>query len=203
LAPKGYPKNFPKKKNTEIGEMNKKLIAVLAVALIAVVGTSAFLAITWTAPATVTLKVNAGSVNSPGITLVSSCVAGPGPVFSDYTFPQGFVSGQQYTVTFYVVNTGSELVYLYYTPGTFTALDNQVYFTITATVIEAGNLQCQMNVLATQVPLAVKVGTVCSNTAYALGPTAVAKIKVDVTVFSINPSGAPWFIPLTIWGCIP
>jgi hypothetical protein len=200
---KRFSVELPKESNTEIGEMNKKIVAVLAVALIAVVGTSAFLAITWTGPATVTLTVNAGSSSSPSITLVSSCVASPGQVFGAYTFPNGFVSGTTYTVTFYVVNTGSQLVYLYYTPGTFSADDTQTYFTIAATVIEAGNLQCQMNNLATPVPLTVKVGTVCSTSVYALGATAVAKIKVDITVWSINPSGAPWTIPLTIWGCIP
>ena len=184
--------------------MNKKVIAVLAVALMAVVGTSAFLAITWTAPATATLTINAGSSNSPSVTLVTSCAspAGPGPVFTTYTFPQGFVSGQTYTVTFYVVNTGSQLVYLYYTPGSFSDDGGQTLFNIYAYVIEAGNLQCQMNII-TKTPLTVKDPAVCNNAAYALGPTAVAKIQVDITVLSINPSGAPWDIPLTIWGCVP
>jgi len=174
--------------------INRKLLGVLAVALIAIVGGSAAYTMTWTS-ARITMTAGTACVVSVGIFEDCACTI----PFTTHNW-DGVVQDQIYEVTAYVRNTGNQLVYLTYTPASLTFDGAQTRFKINVTVIEGPAMPCQL-FPCPRVLLPVKNPMVCEN-GYPLTPGKVIKIDIELVPDSLV-AGGNWSWNFFIEGCAP
>ena len=174
--------------------MNKKLVAILAIAIVATVGTATFLSESWTS-GRVTMSAATASTVSLGVFTDCACSV----PFTGYNW-DGVTAGQNYTVAAYVKNNGTRGVYITYTPGSLNFDSSQTRFRILVDVV-AGGLTCQVNNINPIVSMPVKVATNCANGIF-INPNQVIKIHINLVVDSVV-SGGNWNWNFYIEGCAP
>jgi hypothetical protein len=173
--------------------LNRKLLGVFAVALIAIVGGSAAWTMTWTS-AKVTMTAGTACVTSLGIFQDCACTV----PFTSHNW-DGVVQDQIYEVTAYVRNTGNQAVYITYTPGSLSFDGAQTRFRINVTVIEGPAMPCQL--LTNYYKLPLKNPLVCEN-GFLLTPGKVVKIDIELVPDSLV-AGGSWSWNFFIEGCAP
>ena len=174
--------------------MDKKLIGILAVVLVASVGSSAFYSMTWT-DSRITMTAGTSSVVALGLYADCACCT----PFTSHNW-DGVVEGQMYEVAVYVKNNGTQAVYVTYTPGSLAFDGAQTRFRINVSVLEGPALPCQLLPI-TPTPLPVKNPLVCEN-GFLLLPGKVIKLDVVLLVDSVV-AGGSWSWTFFISGCAP
>ena len=119
--------------------------------------------------------------------------------FTTYNW-NGVVQGQEYEVTAYVKNVGSEAVYITYTPGSLSFDGAQTRFRLSVNVIEGPATSCQLLPI-TPLPLPVKNPLTCEN-GFLLLPGKVIKVDIILNVDSVV-AGGNWGWNFWIAGCAP
>jgi hypothetical protein len=190
--------------------MNKKLLGVLAVELIAIIGGSAAMTMTWTESQ---ISMFAGNASTVSIGLFQDCACSMPFTRHDW---DGVVQDQEYEVTAYVRNLGSQGVYITYdldaqapmeyvsTPeGDYIVLlfdDFQTRFRMNVTVIEGPSMPCQLFPIQL-VRLPWKNELNCEHGFY-LNPGKVIKIDIILQVDSVV-AGGNWQWDFLVEGCAP
>jgi hypothetical protein len=174
--------------------MYKKTLAILAAVVIAVAGASSMLAMTWT-ESRITMTAGTSSVVALG--LFQDCATTT--PFSSYDW-DGVVQGQEYEVTVYLKNNGTQAVYVTYTPSSLSFDGAQTRFRLNVSVIEGPATPCQLNPIS-PVFLPVKNPMVCEN-GFLLNPGKVIKLDIVLLVDSVV-SGGSWNWNFFIAGCAP
>jgi hypothetical protein len=174
--------------------MNKKISAILAVVLVAVAGATAAMSMTWTESR---ISMTAGSASIVTIGLYEDCATTI--PFTTYDW-DGVVQGQEYEVTCYVKNTGTQAVYISYTPSALSFDGAQTRFRLNVTVIEGPATSCQLNPISPTF-LPIKNPLVCEN-GFLLLPGKVIKVDIILLVDSLV-SGGTWAWNFDIAGCAP
>ena len=174
--------------------INKKLLGILAVALVAIIGSSVAWTMTWTS-ARITMTAGTASVVAIGIYQDCDTVV----PFTTHNW-DGVVNGQEYEVTGYVKNTGNQAVYITYTPGSYSSDGNQLRLRFNVSIIEGPATPCQLNPI-TPIYLQVKNPLVC-ETGFLLHPGKVIKIDIVMFVDSVV-AGGTWSWNFYIEGCAP
>jgi len=181
--------------------MNKKLLlGILCVAAIAVVATSAF-ADTWLSKFN-NIYLKTGS--SQNIALYKDCDA----LVSPEDWVQLVEQGGVYEFSVYVLNTGTNTVYITYLPTDVSTDGGQTRFHIIVGVIGYG-LPCQM--IANNIPLPTGIAslpyllpeksTASPTAGFPLMPNKMIKLDVAVRVDSVDLSSQPalgWRIPFEV-----
>ena len=174
--------------------MNRKILSVFAICLIAIIGASAAWTMTWT-ESRVTMTAATASVVSVG--LFEDCATTIPFVSHDWS---GVVQGQEYEVTTYAKNTGNQAVYISYTPGSLSFDGAQTRFRVVVNVLEGPATSCQLLPI-TPTPLPVKNPLNCEN-GFLLLPGKVIKLDIVLFVDSVV-AGGSWSWNLFIAGCAP
>jgi len=205
--------------------IDKKLLGILTVALIAVIGGSAAYSMTWTS-ARVSMMARTSSVVSIG--LFQDCACNIPFMSHDWG---GVVQNQTYEVTCYVRNTGSQAVYLTFTTsggeggGSILAVmpngenegelrafpppprqesiwfdGGQTRFSVNVNVIEGPATPCQL-FPCELVYLPSKDPMICES-GFLLHPGKVVKIDIELLVYSVV-AGGNWHWNFYIEGCAP
>ena len=181
--------------------MNKKLLlGILCVAAIAIVATSAF-ADTWLSKFN-NIYLKTGS--SQNIALYKDCDA----KYVPEDFIQLVEQDGVYEFALYVLNTGTNTVYITYLPTDVSTDGGQTRFHITVQVIGYG-LPCQM--IANNIPLPTGIASLPYNmpekslgsptSGFPLMPNKMIKLDITVRVDSIDLSSQPalgWRIPFEV-----
>ena len=187
--------------------MNKKLIAIFAIAIFAV-STMAVLADTWVdVPAPFTFTADpSGAYSGVSISLCSDCAC-TAPLNPVLAHDFGLVmQANVYEWTFYVLNNGSEQVYLTYSPTAYTANGGQTSVNIVVTAIAYGDA-CETSGTTLAPPLASNAlpynlpekTTSTPSNGFLLLPDKVVKLDVKLTVLSID-EGMTFTVPFSING---
>ena len=183
--------------------MNKKLLfGVLCIAVVAF-GATAVVADTWMSRL-LTFTFRTGTMQS--IKLWKNCEA----TFAPEPWIQAVSQGNTYEYTLYVLNDGTELVYITYLPTDVTLNAGQTRFHITVDVINYG-VPCQMTDNNLQLPTGVsslpyalpEKSIANPSAGFPLGPNKMIKLDVMVRVDSVdlgtNMTGS-WTIPFEVVG---
>jgi len=179
------------------GRTNKKIIAILAIAIFAISAYSV-LADTWIdKQMTITFTGDsAGGAGTPlvGLGIFSDCalatpVPGVGVTAHDFG---NVMQGNTYEWAIYVVNNGAEQVYLSYLPTTITGNGGQIAATLSVTAIAYG-LPCETSgtTLAPGCTNALPYNLPEKNVAtptngFLLMPNKVVKLDVQLHVTSVD-----------------
>ncbi len=174
--------------------MDRKLVGMAAIASVLLAAAAGAYAMTWTEAR---ISMTAGSASIVTIGLFSDCATTIPFISHDW---DGVVQGQTYEVTVYVKNTGTQAVYITYTPSSLSFDSAQTRFRINVSVIEGPATPCQLNPI-TPVALPVKNPLVCEN-GFLLTPGKVIKLDIVLTVDSLV-SGGTWAWNFFIAGCAP
>jgi hypothetical protein len=181
--------------------MNKKILfGILAVAIVAIVGTAAF-SDTWLSQKT-NMYLKTGS--SQNIALFDDCNARC-PAQEIY---QCVEQGGSYEFAMYVLNTGTAPVYITYLPTDVNTDGGQTRFHITVQVIGFG-MPCEM--IANNIPLPTGISslpynlpeksTAAPTSGFPLNPNKMIKLDITVRVDSVDLSSQPiggWKVPFEV-----
>ena len=181
--------------------MNKKLlVGALAIALIAVFGASVF-SDTWL---DTNLTLTASTAATQSMQIFVDCAATTPATSHNFG---AIAQGNMYEWTIYVLNTGSEGMWISYLPTSVSGVGGQTALTIKVLVLQYG-VPCEMTdnnipltgtgVTVLPFPLPEKNTAVPSQGFY-LMPTKMIKLDIQLTAVSVN-VGAQYTIPFEIAG---
>jgi len=173
----------------------KKLIAIIGVALIAVIGISAYSStISWV-PCVIKMRADPAIDITIGQFQDCMCTI----PFTSYDW-DGVVEGEFYQCPVYVKNTGTVGLYVTYLPTDLWFYDNQAHFIVTAYVLEFGG-PCQLYLVEPPCQLPEKA-TGNPTGGFYLPPGKV--IKVDIVLYiDMVVVGKTYDWEFTFWGCYP
>ena len=181
-------------------KMNKKLLlGILAIALVAIVGTTV-VADSWKSKF-LGFRLNAGGTQS--LYLYKDCWA----FFTAEGWTQSVTEGNTYEFSVYVLNTGTELMYITYLPTDVNRDNGQTRFRITVDVINYG-LPSQMtdNNIAlptgiASLPYALPEKNVATPTnGFPLMPNKMIKLDISIEVFSVDLNTGTWTFDFEVIG---
>lgn len=172
--------------------MNKKLLGILGIVVVALAASYAVWSMTWTS-CTVSMTAHSASVTTIGQFEDCACTI----PFESHDW-SGVVQGQEYEVKYYIKNTGTVGVYITYLPTWLFWDENQTRFHIAVDIIEFGT-PCQLDPMFE--PMLEKEPLVCDR-GFFLPSGKVIKIDVKLFVESLV-SGGSWAWDFTIYGCAP
>jgi hypothetical protein len=195
----GFTYSGNKPLNQEFEKMNKKLLlGVLCIAVIAVAGASV-LADTYFSKK-VKFYINSGG--SQDICLFNDCWAQSAA--SDWTQP--VTEGNTYEYAIYVLNVGTEQVYITYLPTDINKDTGQTRFHITVNVIEFG-MTCQMDGQVPRptgfiIPYALPEKNTANPTAgFVLAPNKMIKLDISLRVDAVDLNTKAWDFDFEVISC--
>jgi hypothetical protein len=178
-------------KGGEIVKISKKLlVAIMGLAMISVTGLAA-LNDTWTS---CTIQMHASTAATVSLAQFEDCLQ----TIPLNTYDWGGVAqGETYQMEYYVMNTGTLGLWITYLPTQVDLGDPQIDMVIICTIIEWGNVPCQVSGTLSE-PMLEKDPT-APDQGYFLGPGKWVKIRVELTANSLI-SGATYDFDFAIHG---
>lgn len=173
----------------------KKLTAIIGVALIAVMGISAWSSTTSFIPCRITMYADPALDITLGQFEECACVT----PFVSYDW-DGVVEDEYYQCPVYVKNTGTVGLYITYLPTDLWFFDDQAHFIITAYVLEFG-LPCELYELDPVVALPEKNASLPTLGFY-LPPGKVIKVDIVLWIDRVV-IGELYAWTFEFWGCYP
>jgi len=186
--------------------MNRKLIALLAIVVFAISSFTVLASTVISAPVHFQFEIDPAVANSGvSLSLCSDCACTL-PLNGMAAHDFGVVmSGNTYQWTFYVLNNGSQQVYLTFLPGSF--LSGNTVALVNVSAIAYGDA-CQTSGTTLAPPLASNAlpyylpvyNSATPSVGFLLLPDKVVKLDVNLIVTSVDANANSFSVPLTIDG---
>jgi hypothetical protein len=173
----------------------KKLAMIVGVALVVVMGISAYSSMTTFVPCKITMTADPAMNISLG-QFKECATINP---FTSYDW-DGVMEGETYECPVYVKNTGTVGLYITYLPTDLWFFVDEAHFIVTCYVIEFG-LPCEMYPLTTPVQLLKKNATLPTAGFY-LPPGKVMKVDIQLYIDRVV-VGEIYNWEFAFWGCYP